>query len=541
MDNSKQEVVVGSNILTRKQKYYATSFYKSLSIGAQGGSTLALNTGQTNALFELPAANSYKLNSMSIQFTTPSVFAPDGSYAGIYRAHCPYIQQVQLFTSDTNILIVQANGVDQYTKIASPLYLDYKERAVTDGFLFTSSRSGLTIPASAANDQVPQVAGLTPIVYPAVQGQDANQAAEDWRPASIARDAINPTTADPVAPDIDPQTAAQFEYKAESVNAFAYNEISPGTVGGAVGTANALRSVTYNIKLSDLLGDSIFNITKDLFLAKVYLKIIFAPADQIWWQALPVASAQLIKMTGATIPVTITGLALNLQIQANQDLVSFIRTDAMEQKDLVYPNIDQITIPGVGIQQQPSYKITSQVLESRLLKTYYGLFYQLSQNLLGTQCVSSNSYQTAADSTDTAVTITKAIPSSGKMQNVYVTLNGNTILNLDCVNNQDYWWTKQLVDGNKNSLCGITAYKNIGVIPIYFDSDSKDIMEYDGQTLKGMQFQVGLNEALFTYSVGINATTVTALAGAQLNNILFAVTLKKIYILNGQLSFLPYA
>ena len=142
-------------------------------------------------------------------------------------------------------------------------------------------------------------------------------------------------------------------------------------ITGAVSGINALPKLSYSIKLKDLLPDTIFNVDRDIYLSSsIILKLNWNSRGNIAfvmdkYGALGAETAE---------DLVLTNITLNHYIQANPEIVSLKIAESQKQIQIIIPELNENSLSLTGTTQQTITKIISNTNNSRLYKTYSGLF-----------------------------------------------------------------------------------------------------------------------------------------------------------------------
>lgn len=105
-------------------------------------------------IFEIPGGNVINLWKTRLWFQRNIVGLASAWYQFIWQNYFPYIQRVELATSN-NIILCNSMYTDIYNRCAAPCVLDYTKRDQADGFLYPSPRATkgvMTLATAVATD-----------------------------------------------------------------------------------------------------------------------------------------------------------------------------------------------------------------------------------------------------------------------------------------------------------------------------------------------------------------------------------------------------
>lgn len=473
------------------------SYYKNIKISPQGGSNVTISTSTQISTIEIPGNNVVNFSKMAINFTLGAVAGIADLVRYINTSYCPWFTAIELLTSQ-NLNLVRCNSVDKYSKLNAPCNLDKTKRSDVDGFMYPSERV-FTQLASSDGEADPPVITYAPISLFYASRTDASA---DCNLGFAFK--------------TDPYLNATAIVKADSVHDYGITRCQSIIITGANAGENALPVLSYSIKLKDLLPDTIFNVDRDIYLASsLILKLTWNMRTKI---ACQMDEAGL-NGVGITADLALTNVALNHYIQANPEIVALKIAESQKQMQIIIPELNENSMALSGSTQQTTTKIISNTNNSRLYKSYAGLFKTDDVNKLNN---SQNHGLVTQDGGARASCI--------KFQSVEARINGNQILNLNADNNEDYDHTTNIFD--KHSFTSLASYKECGVIPILYSPGVSHSKEYNNNELKGESFGQS-NDILLTHSFGTTEANHT--------HYVYTVLLKPIFMFRGILSTSPFA
>lgn len=211
---------------------------------------------------------------------------------------------------------------------------------------------------------------------------------------------------------------------------------------------------------------------------------------------------------GATIPLV--NLTLTIYTQANSLIEQMTKQQWMQQQEIIIPEIQWTALWfNQSTSSQSSVKVISNSNKASLYKTYCVIMQLDAPGRI------NNSYNMNGTTTYTYCRL-------------YV--NWNLILDLDPTKLQDY---KHLTTQHKaHSFCSLGFWYEISPIVNIYDASPVDDEPIYKNEMKGLPFDNSGNEILINHQF---TTTNTALT-----HYVFAILLKAIYILNGEVSLVPF-
>lgn len=517
-----------------------TSYYKNLLISPiGGGGTQTLSTSPAYVQFEIPSGV-YNFSRMTLEFTLANTNASAAQSLYILPTdYCSLIQWVQMYTSNSNVYLIDLQNVDIYSKSLASV-LDYKNRSKNDGFIFQSDRSGIessqTLVINVGNDANPPVVaavnGITPAVnvlpsnlYIVTQPDTQNNQAVTSSGYHVKCDFLTSLVAG---------TQTFVAGKPGNVNELSHIHYQKNVATSRFLTEN------YNIKLKDLLHDSFFIIDKDFYIASsMFLKIIFNTRDKILFQLSGASNAG--NLAGNTInvalanaqDVTLTNIWLMSYIQANPQLEMMVRESSNKTETIIMPRVmtNSMSFAAGSTNQNTTFRVNS-IFESRLYKNYYQIV-DTGSTLVPNY--TSNILMWATSCNDLheelgggAIANQWAIGRCLSYYQIYI--NNQLFLFHNPTKYEDYDYYKQYF--KKTSLTNAKAFYNQGGIYTVFDTEPVDgENEYKLVNYKGLQMPN--NEQIFQYNITSNSNAgATGTVGAPIHY-LHSILLCKLYYKSG--------
>lgn len=77
---------------------------------------------------------------MELKFTLDEVALVAARNISLHLDYFPWISRIELLSTQNNLVLCDVNYVDKYSRLVSPLYIDYKKRANTSGWFYKSQR-----------------------------------------------------------------------------------------------------------------------------------------------------------------------------------------------------------------------------------------------------------------------------------------------------------------------------------------------------------------------------------------------------------------
>ncbi len=440
----------------------------------------AITTSTQFSLFQLPSSvYDFSKTTLALTLTVTAPAYTVNSVIAMKSFHCGLIQQLEFYTSSGTRLFNCAN-VDKLTRLSGILNLEH-DKSGTRCFMGKSQRNYLR-------------ATIAPTI--------GSQTADPY--------VINTTLGLALAPaqSLDDPIVNMFPY----LQASTYNSTtgSGDTVLLPDNVAAQGSIFRLTCRLGDLLPDSIFNTSKNLWMSKVsYIKITWNSVDQVF------IGAQLDQLTGTTsttlqnLPASstysITNMALNIYSQINSDINNAImESQKMSSLPVVIPYVDVASqIFPSSITQNATFKVSTNNPVARLYKLYYGLFRSDFGSVV--TCDSNNINELA-------------------LSNTMVKINNTTIRSyVDLSKREDIQEMIKYFPFNS-----ITSYRSIrysGSYGIVLDTTPCKQF-YDGSELSGLEIKPS-NDVLISY--------VSALTTAQpLTHFLFSVKPSVFFWFNGE-------
>ena len=463
------------------QKKYNTpsSFYKNFKLTSQGTNVTSIGTSTQQLLFEIPADNIVNLSRCSLSFYRLTVTNNVGVDTNATNTYCiptnyfPFIQRLELYTSN-NIRLVDVQNVDIYNKLSAPCNFNFLQNTSENGLLFPSRR--LVTGASLVGDGYINSYSLSSTII-------------------------------------------------------GYGNIDYGTAQGNYSVnVNFGANRRINVRLGDILCDSIFNVDQDIYFGKtLYLRITLNPIDKILMDVGANDFSTFASVTNKLLKVS--NFSLNILVQANPMISQLVKENNTKGQTLIIPEIYSNSYQMIGGGQKSSIlKVLSNAPKCKLYKLYSCLISSNNGAYLNINNTSN------WDSSEGDVDVQTVL---GKYNYIYMYLNSNNILNLDV--NLDDDLNLILQQYGSHSFTDYISFRDTGVFAYVFDSQKieKGEGQYDGNTLKGIDFPSS-NEHSLQVQYNCISTNNNISNNANYTNHMYAVVLKEIYLKNGDLSLVPY-
>lgn len=297
-----------------------SSFYQKINVPANQ-TTHTFTASNTSSLFNIPAGI-VNFSKIELKYTLDQVAAVALRDICLSTDYFPWLLNLNLYSSQNNIQLCDFQNIDKYSRLVSPLYLDYKKRSNTCGWFYKSQR---TTTAAVANVYIND---------PLISSNDA---------AGVSIDVL------------DPGIEKNFV------------GVSYSGGNGAV-----LPTRKFVIRLGDLLPDSIFNYNKDIACENLMLKLTWNPRGKI------LTNCNVAPATDAAehgVNFTISDLSLNIFSQSNPDIIKTLEEKNDLGEELIVPEI-QVSPYNfeAGLSQTTNIKVISGFANTHLYKTYCGVF-----------------------------------------------------------------------------------------------------------------------------------------------------------------------
>lgn len=441
------KIEVQDNLLVEKTKEYTTSYKSKYAINAQV-SNPSITAVPVQSLFEVPSSNIIDPYDIYIAFNFPAVTHDNANVAAmIAKNYCNYWTRLEAFTSQ-NQFLCDAQQLNFYSILSAPLTLNHKKRTEVQGFMHQSNRT--TIPSGDGTNTL------------AITG--------------------------------DPFVSLQLPAKS-------YDEYCnfQTTTGKAINTATIAKN--FCIRLGDLCPDSIFNVSKKLYLSSpIWIRLTWNVKNNLVFGS-DVNMANNVVYAGGDI--AITNLRLITSIEADPLIVAIMQQRSAQLEELVIPELRTTTVTGAGTNQSTSIRVIPDA-ECKLWRMYYGL-------------------QTA----DAVGILNNFSNDNAKVVQVTTNVNSKYLKTIQTTLNEDFEDVLEYFDNH--SLKSINSYKNFSTFINVFDTE-----KYKGepikQELRGLEFKNG-GEIVINMQCNTANNAYTHWA--------FVVVLKKLYMKNGIISKIP--
>ena len=462
------------NQMDQKKFQTPSSFYKNFKITSQGTNITSIGQSTQQLLFEIPADNVVNLSRCSLSFNrllVSAVSAANRLYI-IPTNFFPWIQRLECYTS-SNIRLCDVQNVDIYNKIAGPCNFNFLQNTTQNGIFFPSTRIDKTL---------------------SIDNGDAYYASET-----------------------------------NSLNLIGYNNLDYGaTAGNFTDNIGFGSRRKINLRLGDLLPDSIFNVDQDVYFGKtIYIRITINSIDKILMECGSSFGENTFNSVSSKT-LNVSNFTLNVFVQGNPLIASLVKENNMKGQTLIIPEIYSNSYQMIGSGTKSSIlKVLSNAPKCKLYKMYSCL---ISSNKTGYLTINNSSNYDASAGKD---------GSRGKYNYCYLYLNSNNLLNLDITQDDDL--NLMIQQYGSHSFTDYISWRDVGVLPFVFDSEriEKNEIQYDGNTLKGIEFPPS-NE----HSIQVQYNTISyndnISNSANYTNHIYAVVVKEIYLKAGDVSLVPY-
>lgn len=486
------------------------SFYKNLLISPIGGGTqITCSTSPSYVLFEIPSGI-YNFSRTILEFgLSIAANAPANSVYILPTDYCSLFNQIQLYTSNSNVLLVDLQNVDIYSKSLASV-LNYEHRSINDGFVCQSERDLKGGPINIINYTanppaiIAAVTGTIPSGMQVFLGADAAEsfkAKSDYILTGNAAQAMLPSQCGNI------NELSHFYYKKAAA-------------------AAPLTEIQFNIKLKDILHDSFFVLDKDMYIAtSMFLKIIFNTRDKIAMTltgSVGNASAGANVITANPNDVSLSNVKMMAYIQANPQLEMLIRESSKKPQEIIMPRVvtNSMTF-NASTTQNTTFRVTS-IFESRLYKNYY--------QIVDTGNIVNNLTSQILPTIDANTKNEISFTNQRCFTNYNIYINNQLFLFHNPTIYEDYDYYKQYFV--QSSLRTLKAFYAQGGIYTVFDSEPVNgEHEYLGVNYKGLEMPN--NEVIFQYNI-------TTLNNGNVNaHYLHSVLLSKLYYKDGLFFTMP--
>ena len=295
-------------------------------------------------------------------------------------------------------------------------------------------------------------------------------------------------------------------------------------VGSPAGVLNG-RTLTY--KLCDLCPMSFFSINKNIYTSSVlYLRLETNVLSNIMFVF--GSDATTTTNNTNTTSLTISNLSLNIYCEANPDLINIARQQQEKGLSLVLPEVNgaQYTISNTAGTRGSIVKVVNNSSPDARL-------YMILSCLTNT-----------GNATNTYTINNMSNFNNYKYNQIQLYINSNQILNLDSSLNQDL----ALIDNmfEQHSFNSTISYKNLS--PFVYPFSTKKIKDnkLDGNLLDGVVFpqngEITLNVLYNCVAPKGSTNTYVANSSNQTNynHNIFTITKRKIYLMQGKFSYVPF-
>lgn len=456
-------------------KYKPSSFYKKTNVPSISGSSQTLKTTAVINNFYIPSGV-INFSLMELQFTAVIPDAGNLLYVLMHADYFPYITRIELYSLKNKVVLLDCQDVDKYNKIINPMYRDFKRRSEGSGFFHKSGRS-------TANDVI-----LTD--DPVVQ----------------ALATVSPNSVTKYATDV-----SHVEIGKDLCSVWIN-----GPVGDGVNAGNT--TVNLNLKLGDLLHDSIFSINKDIMVENLLLKITWNSIGNIYFAA----DANRANGIVAANNIAITNLGLNVFSQSNYEIVNNIQKRNEAGEELIIPSIDLYTQPFDQnlTAHNDGFKPVSAFANSYLYKVYSSIF--ITDVFAAAAATSQRQNNSSNHNT-------------GLWTNCRFFLNNDELKSVNASLNEDYDDMAQNFKLEGTSLYNRIMVRHSGAVLTVFDSDKIDVFnEYSNDELKGISYNYQNKEISISHK-----WTLPVIASTK-TNYYYIITLRSVYSKNGIFSLIPF-
>lgn len=460
--------------LKNKIKIKPSSFYKKVNVPSISGSSQTLGANPVINNFYIPSGViNFSLTELQFSIAIAEVNA---RYILIHADYFPYITRLELYSLKNKVVILDCLDVDKLNKICNPLYLDYKKRSVSNGF-FHKSRRSTTNGVIRTDDPVLQAL------------------------ATVAPDTVN----------LDVTGTANVGTEKNLCSIWL-----SGALGDNGGAGNV--AANYNLKLGDLIHDSIFNINKDIVTENLLMKITWNTRGNIYFTA----DANCANSAVAAADITITNLGLNIYSQNNPTLVNEITNKNSIGEEIIVPMIDLYTQPyAVNLtSHNDGIKPTNQFNNAYLYKIYSSIFI-------------TDVFAAAAATSQRQNNSSNHNAALWTQMRFY--LNNDEIKTVNATNNEDFNDLLNNFNVEGTSLYDNSMTRNSGCVLTKFDSDKINTQdEYNNDELKGIPYNY------LGHDVSILHKWTLPVINSTKTNYYFVVSLRSIFIKNGVFSNVPF-
>lgn len=327
-ENVAQEGLIPQSLIS-DFKLMPQSYFKNIQITPINGSnTIILGGSQQQTQFEIPIScwNPYWTTICFNVQCASNIVA--GQQLIIPNNYWPFWNRVELYTSSGNVYLLNIQQCDVYSRLSNQLNLNARERGKELGTIINSSRN----------------------IFGDRSVGNADYSASVDLPANTTTGNVD------LLPVLDFNSIGMGTYAAYGLEAPNSNTLGQSTVlayRGAADNAPYVQSLTYNVRLGDIIPDSIFNMNNSFYLSKVlYLRITWNPVNLICYkynfnvaeyQQLPLAPVIIQKGVHALTVGVVNDQApvnqINLQIRIEGD------EGVINQKKLLTQQPSTIVVP----------------------------------------------------------------------------------------------------------------------------------------------------------------------------------------------------
>lgn len=456
-------------------KIKPSSFYKKTNVPSISGSTQTLGVNAVINNFYIPSGViNFSLTELQFSFTIPEVNA---RRIYLHSDYFPYITRLELYSLKNKVILLDCQDVDKYNKITNPLYKDFKKRSEGSGFFHKSGRS--TSNGVILTDD-PVVVSL----------------------ATLSPDSVT--------------TYATGVSHVESGKDLCSIWIN-GALGDGAGAGNV--SCNLNLKLCDLIHDSIFSINKDIMVENLLLKITWNVISNIYITADNNKANNAVGVAN----ISISNLGLNIFSQSNYEIINSVQTRNEKGEELIIPSIDLYTQPyGVNLaSHNDGFKPVSAFANSYLYKIYSAIFL----NDVFADAAATNQRQNNCSNHNTSI-----------WTNCRFFLNNDELKSVNATNNEDYDDMAQNFKLPGTSLYNRIMVRHSGCMVTVFDSDKIDVEnEYSNDELKGISYNYQGKEISISHK-----WTIVPNVNIAKTNYYYVITLRSLYCKNGVFSLIPF-
>lgn len=312
--------------LQTKLQSTINSHLKNYRISPTSGNPSTFTTSSQTTVFEIPGDNVFNPSRMSLNFKRGAVALLGGYYNAVANFYIPYIERLELKSSNGTIL-VDINNVNVLSRLSSLLLNNYRENTQVSGMVYPGET--IVLEANATH-----LEGTDPYL----ENRSSITALANGNDLGLNLGTIN--------------RAAQYDWS---------------KVGAALPAKNI------NISLSDLIPDSFFGINKEIYTASnLYLRIQWAPYTS--WLYRVNETFTNMSNTAPTSAIAFENLNLNMYVEANPQIAQIIKERYNSQQVLICPEIqsNNIVISNSAGQRSIIVKVLNSG-DARLYKFYAGL------------------------------------------------------------------------------------------------------------------------------------------------------------------------